>query len=96
MSEAFVPGLTTEHATKLLAAAADLGLDASEVRTTEDGFLVPQKVADKVFPPKKAAAKKAPARKAAAKKAPAKAPAKKAPAKAAPAEAPAPAKVSEE
>jgi len=39
-----------DQATLLLAAAEDLGLDASVVRTYEGGFLVPQEVNDKAFP----------------------------------------------
>lgn len=38
-----------ENAVLLLAAAEDLGLDASVIQTTEGKFLVPQEVYDKAF-----------------------------------------------
>lgn len=51
-------GNVQDQATLLLAAAADLDLDPSVVRTTEGKFLAPDEVVKKAFPPKKAAAKK--------------------------------------
>jgi hypothetical protein len=42
-----------EQATLLLAAAEDLKLDTSVVKTYEGGFLVPKEVNDKAYPPKK-------------------------------------------
>lgn len=42
----------SEQATMLLAAAEDLGLDQSVVRTQEGAFLVPPEVNDKVNQPK--------------------------------------------
>lgn len=58
-----VEGVNEENAILLLAAAEELKLDPSVVRTTGEGyFLVPQEVADKAFPPKKGAAKKAAAK----------------------------------
>ena len=52
----------SEQATLLLAAAEDLDLDQSVVRTEEGAFVVPEEVADKAGvgekPAKKAAAKK--------------------------------------
>lgn len=66
-----------KQATLLLAAAEDLDLDQSEVRTTGGGFLVSSEIADKAGlaptsdsdedKPKTAAQKKAAAKKAAAK-----------------------------
>lgn len=61
--------ITTDNAILLLAAAEELGLDASVVGTTSDGvFSVPQSVVDKAGlgkrrrgPAKKAAAEPAPA-----------------------------------
>lgn len=55
-----IQGLTAENAILLLAAAEELGLDASVVATdsSSGSFVVPDEVADKAFPPKKAAAKK--------------------------------------
>jgi hypothetical protein len=50
-----------DTATLLLAAAEDLDLDQSVVKTSEGGFLVPSEVNDKAFPPK--AAKKTAAKK---------------------------------
>lgn len=79
MSDVLIEGRSKEQAILLLAAAEDLGLDASVVRTTHKGYLVPEKVAKQVesgseeekAPAKKAVAK-APAKKSAAKKAAAK------------------------
>lgn len=51
-----------KQATLLLAAAEDLGLDPSEVRTSGGGFVVSQEVHDKAFGKKKAPAKKAAAK----------------------------------
>lgn len=48
-----------KQATLLLAAAEDLGLDASEVRTTGGGFVVSQELHDKAFGKKRSSAKKA-------------------------------------
>jgi hypothetical protein len=48
----------SEQATLLLAAAEELGLDASVVQTYEGGFRVPQEVNKKAYPPKKTAKKK--------------------------------------
>lgn len=47
-----------DQATLLLAAAEDLGLDASVVATYEGGFLVPQEVNDKAFPKRNGRRKK--------------------------------------
>lgn len=44
-----VEGLTSDNATLLLAAAEELGLEPEVVRTSEDGFVVPQEVHDKAF-----------------------------------------------
>lgn len=61
-----------EQAVLLLAAAEELGLEQSVVRTGSRVFVVPEEVRDKAFSTepeeKKAPAKKAPAKKAAAKK----------------------------
>jgi hypothetical protein len=46
-----------DQAVLLLAAAEDLGLDASEVRTYEGGFIVSQEIKDKAYPKKKSAKK---------------------------------------
>jgi len=43
---------TKDTAVLLLAAAEDLGLDPSTVRTGEGVFIVPKEVHDKAFPPK--------------------------------------------
>lgn len=54
----------SETATLLLAAAEELGLDASVVAVSEGQFVVPSEVNDKAFDkPKKSAAKKSPAKK---------------------------------
>ena len=69
-----ISGITSDNAILLLAAAEDLDLDASVVRTTSDGhFLVPEEVAKKAGikadddedtkPAQKVAAKKAAAKK---------------------------------
>jgi hypothetical protein len=42
----------------LLAAAEDLGLDQSVVKTYEGGFTVPKEVHEKAFPPKHSGRKK--------------------------------------
>ena len=61
-----------ETAILLLAAAEELGVDQSSIRTTRDGYVVSEEVRDKAFgsgekkPAKKAAAKKSAAKKAAA------------------------------
>lgn len=47
----------SDQAVLLLAAAEDLGLDPSVVRTTEGGFSAPKEVHDKAYPPKKTAKK---------------------------------------
>jgi hypothetical protein len=80
MTDVEIEGRSKEQAIVLLAAAKDLGLSTSVVRTTTTGYLVPEEVAKKAeagpeeekAPVKKAAAKKAPAKKSAAKKAAAK------------------------
>lgn len=65
-----------DTAVLLLAAADDLGLDRSVVRTKNGAFVVPEEVNEQAFgkpePAKKAPAKKAATKKTAAKKAPAK------------------------
>lgn len=48
MSDEFVGGRSADTAVLLLAAAEELGLDPSVVRTTSDGYLVPAEVAKKV------------------------------------------------
>lgn len=50
MAEVFFEGQSTESARALLAAAASLGLSPKVVRSTEDGFAVPQEVADALGP----------------------------------------------
>lgn len=77
MSDVHIKGRSPEKAILYLAAAEDLGLDASVVRTTSDGYLLPEeiiKASEKPAqqPAKKAAAKKATAKKTTAKKAAAK------------------------
>lgn len=79
MSDVEIQGRSRDNAVLLLAAAEDLNLDAGVVRTTTNGYLVPEEVAnqaglgeEKPKPAKKAAAKKAPAKKTTAKKAAAK------------------------
>lgn len=47
-----------DQATLLLAAAEELKLDQSVVKTYEGGFLVPKEVHDKAYPPKKSTKKK--------------------------------------
>lgn len=82
MSDIYVGGRSSDMAVLLLAAAADLGLDASVVRTTSKGYLAPEEVveqanaSDEIPEPvdekpvaKKAVAKKATAKKTTAKKA---------------------------
>jgi topoisomerase IA-like protein len=97
MSNVYVDGRSSDKAVLFLAAAETLGLDPSVVRTTTNGYNVPDDVAKeagfdadgkplserpKAEPAKKAVAKKAPAKKAAAKKTAAKkTAAKKAPSK---------------
>lgn len=85
MSETFVAGRSRENAILLLAATKDLGLSPQVVRTTTNGYLVPEQVAKQAFgkPEKKAEPKPAPkveesAESASAEEAPKKAPAKKA------------------
>ncbi len=83
MTDVYLEGRGADKAVLLLAAAEDLDLDPSVVRTTTKGYLVPEEVADKAGlgeekPAKKAAVKKAPAKKAAVKKATAKKAASKA------------------
>jgi topoisomerase IA-like protein len=84
MSDVEIKGRSRDNAILLLAAATDLDLPASVVRTTTNGYLVPEEIAKKAGladedsksekPPakktaaKKATAKKTPAKKAAAKK----------------------------
>ena len=75
MSDVQIEGRSAEKATLLLAAVEELGLDASVVRTTSGGYVVPEDVADaaglgedKPALAKKTAAKKTTAKKAAAKK----------------------------
>jgi DNA topoisomerase-1 len=73
MSDVEVEGRGRDKAVLLLAAAEDLGLDASVVRTSTNGYLVPEEVAKAAFEEKKpakktTAAKKTAARKTAAKK----------------------------
>lgn len=48
IGETFVWGRTKETARDLLSAAEELGLDVTVVRTTRDGFVVPDAVWDKV------------------------------------------------
>jgi hypothetical protein len=51
MSEdVFVQGQDQATAEKLLKAAEDVGLDPAVVRTSEDGFLVPEDVANAAYP----------------------------------------------
>jgi topoisomerase IA-like protein len=76
MSDVEIEGRSRDQAILLLAAAEDLGLDASVVRTTTTGYLVPEEVAKQAesgskekAPAKKAAAKKTTAKKTVAKKA---------------------------
>lgn len=81
MSDVEIEGRSRDTAVLLLAAAEDLGLDPSVVRTTTNGYVVPEEVAKKAdggdkAPAKKAAAKKAPAKKTPAKKAASKSKAK--------------------
>jgi hypothetical protein len=47
-----------DQAVLLLAAAEDLGLDQSVVKTYEGGFTVPKEVHEKAFPPKHSGRKK--------------------------------------
>ena len=75
MSDVQIEGRSADKATLLLAAAEELGLDASVVRTTSGGYIVPEDVADeaglsedKPKPVKKTAAKKTTVKKTAAKK----------------------------
>lgn len=77
MSDVVIEGRSRDNAVLLLAAAKDLDLDPSvAVRTTTNGYLVPEEVANQAGlgeeKPKaeasEAPAKKAPAKKAAAKK----------------------------
>jgi hypothetical protein len=58
---------SADNAVLLLAAAEELGLPASVVRTTREGFVVPSEVHEKAFGEKKSPAKKATAKKAASK-----------------------------
>lgn len=61
MSDVKVEGLTSDNAILLLAAAEELKLSPSVVRTTEGHFLAPQAVVDKAgLNPDKAAKKTAP------------------------------------
>jgi hypothetical protein len=68
-------GEASDRAVLLLAAAEELGLDASVIRSSYGAFLVPEEVAKKAGfdgdgePTKTTVAKKAPAKKAATKKA---------------------------
>lgn len=65
MSDIVIDGRDQDKAVLLLAAAADLDLDASVVRTTSKGYVVPDEVAKKAGLVKKAPAKKTAAKKAA-------------------------------
>lgn len=67
MTDVQIEGRSRDTAILLLAAAEDLGLDASVVRTTTTGYIVPEDVA-KAYEGEEPAAKKAPAKKTAAKK----------------------------
>ena len=62
--EGFIGGKTPENAQRALAAAEALGLDPSVVRTTLDGFVVPENVLDEYEGKgeKKSTAKKTPAK----------------------------------
>jgi len=72
MTDVHIEGRGRDKAVLLLAAAEDLGLDASVVRTTTNGYLVPEEIAKALdepkAPAKKTVAKKTPAKKTAAKK----------------------------
>jgi hypothetical protein len=48
--EAFVQGKTPENARALLAAAKEQGIDVALVRTANDGYIVPEALADVVTP----------------------------------------------
>lgn len=75
MSDVQIEGRGRDVAVLLLAAAEDLGLDVSVVRTTTNGYIVPEEVRDQAGlgeEKPKAPAKKTAAKKIAAKKAPAK------------------------
>lgn len=49
MGDVFVQGQNAETAKKLLDAVGEDG-DASVIRTVEDGFLIPEEIANKVYP----------------------------------------------
>lgn len=61
MSTVTVHEMTRDNAILLLAAAEKLGLHASVVRTTDEGFTVPEDVYNEAFPPAKKSQKSAPA-----------------------------------
>lgn len=66
-----IVGRSRDNAILLIAAARELGLDETEIRTTSGGYLVPDAIAEHAFPteaPKKAPAKKTTAKKAASNK----------------------------
>jgi topoisomerase IA-like protein len=73
MSDVEIEGRSRDNAILLLAAAEELDLDVSVVRTTTNGYIVPEEVANEAGlgeeKPKKTAAKKTAAKKTAAKKA---------------------------
>lgn len=75
MTDVQIEGRSRDSAILLLAAARDLDLPTSVVRTTTNGYIVPEEVADKAGlgeekpkAAKKTAAKKTTAKKTAAKK----------------------------
>lgn len=60
MSDVQVSGLSSDKAVLLLAAVETLKLDPRVVRTTSDGFVVPEEVATEAFGKKAAKAETAP------------------------------------
>lgn len=60
--EGFIGGLTPENAQRALAAAEALGLDPTVVRSTLDGFIVPEAVLDEFEKPAKKSAPKSTAK----------------------------------